>query len=182
MSQQTQTQIQPQHRNETAKTPQALSDIHNRYSGRLLNNMIAVTRNREDAEDITAAAFAAALKNLDAFRGESSLATWIHAIALNEARNRLRSPRISPESIEESEALEVMAPNPTDQAFERRECCPQIWKALRRVPRLYQRVLIDRFVRGLSVRQVAQRQRIPTGTALSRIFKAKQLLRSAWEV
>jgi len=36
--------------------------------GALLNSMIAVARNREDAEDITATAFAVAFKNLDCFR------------------------------------------------------------------------------------------------------------------
>jgi hypothetical protein len=34
--------------------------------------MTAVARNREDAEDITATAFAAAFKNRDRFRGEAS--------------------------------------------------------------------------------------------------------------
>src|SRR5258708_14421430 len=105
--------------------------------------MIAVARHREDAEDITAPAFAAAFKNLDSFRGESSLHTWIHAIALNEARNRRRSPCLPLESIEEADVLQVAEPDASERECEQRECCPQIWKALRRVPRLHRRLLTD---------------------------------------
>jgi len=49
------------------------------------------------------------------------------------------------------------------------------------LPLTYRRTLIDRFVRGYSVKQIAKCERIPLGTVLSRIFKAKQLLRAAWE-
>ena len=173
-------QMKSQPHNGTATiTSQAFSELHDQYQGRLLNSMIAVARNREDAEDITATAFAAAFKHLDSFRGESSLPTWIHAIALNEARNRRRSPRVPLESIEESDALQVAEP---DATAEQQECCPRIWKTLRELPRIYRRTLIDRFVRGYSVKQIAKCQRVPLGTVLSRIFRAKQLLRAAWEV
>ena len=160
---------------------QQFSNMHDQYRGRVLNSMTAVARNREEAEDITATAFAAAFENLNFFRGESSLYTWVHAIAINEARNRRRSRHVPLESIEESGVLEIAEPNATDRALEQRECCPQIWKALREVPRIYRRTLVDRFVRGCSVKQIAKCQRIPLGTVLSRIFKAKRLLRAAWE-
>jgi RNA polymerase sigma-70 factor, ECF subfamily len=178
MSQQTESQP---HNGTAAITSQAFSDLHDQCRGRLLNSMIAVARNREEAEDLTATAFAAAFKNLDRFRGESSLYTWIHAIAMNEARNRRRSRCVPLESIEESDALHIAEPDATDRAFEQRECCPQIWKALRGVPQIYRRTLVDRFIRGYSVKQIAKCQRVPLGTVLSRIFKAKRLLRAAWE-
>jgi RNA polymerase sigma-70 factor, ECF subfamily len=178
MSQQTKSQP---HNGTATITSQAFSEVHDRYRGRVLNSMIAVTRNREEAEDITATAFAAAFRNLDRFRGESSLQTWIHAIAMNEASNRRRCRCVPLESIEESDAFQIAVPDPTDRMFDQRECCPQIWKALRGLPRLYQRTLVDRFVRDYSVKQIAKRQRVPLGTALSRIFRAKQLLRAAWK-
>jgi RNA polymerase sigma-70 factor, ECF subfamily len=178
MSQQTKLQLQ----NGTGTiTSQAFSELHDKYQRRLLNSVIAVARNREDAEDITATAFAAAFENRSRFRGEAAPQTWLHAIALNEARNRRRSRRVSIESIEESDALKIAEPDAMDRAFEQRECCPRVWKALRGVPRIYRRTLIDRFVRGYSVKQIAKFERIPLGTVLSRIYRAKQLLRAAWE-
>ena len=175
-------QIESQPHNGTAGiTSEAFAELHDRCHGRVLNSMIAVARNREEAEDITATAFAAAFENRSRFRGEALPRTWVHTIAMNEARSRRRSRHIPLESIEGSDALKIAEPHETDRLFEQRECCPQIWKALREVPRIYRRVLIDRFVRGCSVKQIAKCQRIPLGTVLSRIFKAKQLLRAAWE-
>jgi DNA-directed RNA polymerase specialized sigma24 family protein len=49
--------------------------LHDQYRDRLLNSMTAVVRDRDTAEDVTAAALAAAWQNLNQFRGESSLYT-----------------------------------------------------------------------------------------------------------
>lgn len=45
-------------------------------------------RNRADAEEITQDTFIRAHRALANFRGDSSLATWLHRIAVNLARNR----------------------------------------------------------------------------------------------
>ncbi|MBZ5634883.1 MAG: sigma-70 family RNA polymerase sigma factor [Acidobacteriia bacterium] len=178
MSHQTELKLQ----NGTATiSSEAFAELHDRYRGRLLNSMITVARNREEAEDITATAFTAAFENRSRFRGDALPQTWLHAIAMNEARSRRRERAVPLESIEDSDALRIVEADETERLFEQRECCPRVWKALRQVPRLYRRVLIDRFVRGYSVKQIAKRQRIPLGTVLSRIFKAKQLLRAAWK-
>ena len=162
-------------------TAQGFGELHDQYRGRLLNSMIAVARNREEAEDITATAFAAAFENRSRFRGDALHQTWLHAIAMNEARSRRRNRSVPLDSIGESDAMQIAEPDETDRLFEQRECCPRVWKALRGLPRTYRRTLIDRFVRGYSVKQIAKRERIPQGTVLSRIFKAKRLLRAAWE-
>jgi RNA polymerase sigma factor (sigma-70 family) len=178
MSQQIESQLQD---GTGTITSQVFSDLHDQYRGRLLNSMIAVARNREEAEDITATALAAAFKNRSRFRGEALPQTWLHAIAMNEARSRRRSRTVPLESIEESDALKIAEPDDMARRFEQRECCPRVWKALRGLPRTYRRTLIDRFVRGYSVKQIAKCERIPVGTVLSRISKAKRLLRAAWE-
>jgi RNA polymerase sigma-70 factor (ECF subfamily) len=66
-------------------------ELHDKYRERLLQGMIGLLRNRDAAEDVTAAAFAAAFENLGQFRGDSSFYTWLYKIALNEARN----PRVA---------------------------------------------------------------------------------------
>jgi RNA polymerase sigma-70 factor (ECF subfamily) len=155
--------------------------LHEQFQGRLLNSMTAFVRNREAAEDITAAAFSAAFANRHHFRGESSFYTWLHAIALNEARNRSRNGSVVVESIDGPRAKELSEPDVLPQMLERSECALRIRKALRAVPAIYRRILIDHFVRGYPVKQISQRDRIPVGTVLSRIFTGKRLLRGAWE-
>ena len=179
MSQQTELQLQ---NGTTTITLAAFAELHDRCHGRLLNSMIAVTRNREEAEDITATAFAAAFKNRSRFRGDALPQTWVHAIAMNEARNRRRGRAVPLESIDLLDAKELTEPDVLTQKLERADCCVRIREALRRVPRLYRETLVDHFVRGHSVRQMSKSYQVPLGTVLSRIFKAKQLLRAAWEV
>ena len=72
---------------------QGFSVLHDQYRNRLLNSMTGLTKNREMAEDITAIAFAAALENLASFDARSSFYTWLHAIAMNAAKNSWRRNR-----------------------------------------------------------------------------------------
>ena len=72
---------------------QEFRNLHDQYRVRLLNSMTAFTRNRDEAEDITATAFIAAFKNLERFRGEASFYTWLYRIAHNIAISTLESRR-----------------------------------------------------------------------------------------
>jgi RNA polymerase sigma-70 factor (ECF subfamily) len=65
-----------------------------RYEGRVLRLAYTVTRNREDAEEITQDAFAQAFKNLHRFRGDSRFYTWLVRIAINAGLMRLRRRRV----------------------------------------------------------------------------------------
>ena len=155
---------------------------HDQYRLRLLNGMTAVVRDRNIAEDVTATALAAAWRNLNHFRGDASLYSWVYRIALNEALSRQRRDHaVSLESIYRPDAQELAAPDVLAPALERAECRSQIRKALRRIPVVYRRILTDHFVCGYSVKRISRQNRIPVGTVLSRIFAAKRLLRAAWE-
>lgn len=155
---------------------------HDQHRARLLNRMTCVVRDSDTAEDITAATMASAWRNLDRFRGQSSLFTWVYRIALNEARNHLRrNHAVSLESIDRPGSKELTESDMTVAALERAECRSQIRNALRRIPAVYRRTLVDHFVRGYSVKRISRQNRIPLGTVLSRIFAGKRLLRRAWE-
>lgn len=157
-------------------------DFHDRYRGRLVDSMTAVVRDRETAEEATAAALATAWEKRDQFRAESSLYTWVYRIAANEAhRQASQKPALSLDALEtplkevaESDAASGGAQERADQRLKLR-------KALKALPPKYQALLLDHFVRGYRVREIAWRRKIPCGTVLSRLFAAKRRLRSAWE-
>ena len=164
-----------------SNSQEALQQLHTQYHDRLLNSVTAMVRDRDAAEDITATAFSKALRNLHTFRGQSSLYTWLYAIAANESRQwRRRNFAVPLDLINESQ-LKAPEPPQGEETLERVELVSRLRKALSQLPRIYRNALMDHFVRGHSVKQVARRQGIPFGTALSRIFKAKHLLRLAWE-
>ena len=155
--------------------------LHRNCYGKVLNGMTAILRDREAAEDITATALARAFENLGTFRGKSSLFTWVYKIALNEAR-RARSQKraVSLDSLE-SIPSELAVHDAWDETYDRSLQTAKIRKALNLLPRDYRRALVNHFVNGHPVKMIARRERVPVGTVLSRIFRAKRLLRATWE-
>src|ERR1700679_2413286 len=66
----------------------AFGEIMNRHKTRIFAAAMALLRNHADAEKITQDTFVRAHRGLSQFRGDSSVATWLHRIAVNLARNR----------------------------------------------------------------------------------------------
>lgn len=66
----------------------AFDEIVARFRERMFAVAFSMLRNRTDAEEIAQDTFVRAHRGLGNFRGDSSLATWLHRIALNLARNR----------------------------------------------------------------------------------------------
>lgn len=66
----------------------AFSEIVARYHVRIQMLSERFLHNHADAEEITQDTFIRAHRGLARFRGDSSLATWLHRIAFNLARNR----------------------------------------------------------------------------------------------
>src|SRR6187399_805316 len=75
-------------RDETAV--RAIMQANNRRLYRLARGIL---RNDGEAEDVVQEAYVRAFTHLESFRGDSSLATWLSRIAMNEALGRLRRRR-----------------------------------------------------------------------------------------
>ena len=168
------------HQQNTKLDSAAFDQLHHTYYDRLQASVLSRVRNREEAEDITAAAFEAALANRESFRGEAAPATWLHAIALNKTR-RPQKETVSLDGFTGELSSRLVVPDLSEETEHRSECRARLLRTLRQIPAIYRLVLIEHFIEGHSVRQIAKRQRIPLGTVLSRIFTAKRLLREAWE-
>ncbi|HEX5957113.1 MAG TPA: sigma-70 family RNA polymerase sigma factor, partial [Hyphomicrobiaceae bacterium] len=67
--------------------------IMQRNNRRLYRVARSVVKDDSEAEDVVQEAYVRAFGSLGRFRGDSSLATWLSRIALNEALGRLRSRR-----------------------------------------------------------------------------------------
>ena len=71
----------------------AFRTIMQRHNRRLYRMARAVVLNDSEAEDVVQEAYVRAFTYLNRFRGDSSLATWLSRIVLNEALGRLRRSR-----------------------------------------------------------------------------------------
>ena len=157
-------------------------ELHRKYRDRLHASITGFVRDVDTAEDITAAAFATAWSQRASFRAEASPYTWLYSIGKNAAVEQYRKTRkVRLESFDDPDRAEYGEPDCLEETFEKSEGCLRIRQALGRLPATHRRVLMDHFIQGRSVRHIAQREGIPVGTVLSRIFTAKRLLRQAWE-
>lgn len=70
-----------------------------RNRGALRAYILRVTASRQDAEDIVQETWIKAQRSLEGFRGDSSVKTWVFAIAQNIARDHLRALKRWPEDV-----------------------------------------------------------------------------------
>jgi RNA polymerase sigma-70 factor, ECF subfamily len=68
----------------------AFVEIVGRYRGKIVAIALGHLRNHADADEIAQDTFIRAHRGLAQFRGDSSLATWLHRIAFNLSRNRFK--------------------------------------------------------------------------------------------
>ncbi len=157
--------------------------LHDGCRDRVHAGILGYVRNSTEADEVTATAFAAAFVKRKSFRGEASFYTWVYRIALNQVHSASRSKPmvVSLDAMEGPTPEALIQPDLMDSAIDRENCCRKLRLTLRRVPLKYRRALVDHFVRGNSIKQIAKLHRIPVGTVLSRIFHGKKLLREAWQ-
>ena len=68
----------------------AFEQLMRQYNRRLYRLARAALRDDAEAEDALQDAYLAAYRSIDRFRGDSSLATWLSRLVLNECFGRLR--------------------------------------------------------------------------------------------
>jgi RNA polymerase sigma-70 factor (ECF subfamily) len=135
-------------------------------------------RSPVDAEDIVQDAMLRAFRAFDGARADT-LKPWLLAIVRNCARDRAASARRSEPMGEEAQAVAFEGPGPEDQAawrLERR----RLDRTLARLPPDFREVIVLREMEDLSYRQIAQVVGAPIGTVMSRLARARALLKDYW--
>ncbi|MFA5975335.1 MAG: sigma-70 family RNA polymerase sigma factor [Elusimicrobiota bacterium] len=155
------------------------------YKPRLIESMRQTSRDETEAEDVVSYAFIKAFERLHTFRGEASFYTWLYRIALNEAMARGKKETLSIEELTRGDETFLPAAlterDSVHQELADQDSVAHVHEALSRVPEPYRRMLELFFLNNLSYDQIAQRLRVPEGTVMSRLYKARRLLKEAWE-
>jgi RNA polymerase sigma-70 factor (ECF subfamily) len=143
---------------------------------------LSMLRNEAEAEDVAQETFIKAYRNLGRFRSESRFSTWLIAIALNEARARLRrkQPGLT-DSIDDTEGPVVPA-QLTDwreipsETLERKEVRSLIRRALDTLPLAYREVFVLRELEERNVQETAETLGITIGSVKMRLHRARMML------
>ena len=83
---------------------QDIEEIYNNYAQIVYKYIFCLTKNKELSEDIVQETFLVAVKNIDKFRGESKISTWLCQIAkfilYKDIRKKEKQKNISLEDVE----------------------------------------------------------------------------------
>jgi RNA polymerase sigma-70 factor (ECF subfamily) len=168
----------------------AFAEIVARHRDQMFSIAFAMLHNHADAEEIAQDTFVRAHRALANFRGEASLATWLHRIALNLARNRywyfFRRRRHATLSFdcplgEGSEAtfLDVVATDAADpaRAAVAGEFSELVAACMQRLGTRAREILTLRNSLNHSYEEIARELGLSAGTVKSRIARSRERLR-----
>ncbi|HBB86039.1 MAG TPA: RNA polymerase subunit sigma-24 [Blastocatellia bacterium] len=171
----------------------AFEELIAERSGEIYGLLFRLTENGEEARDLTQETFLRAFQNIDRFRGDADVRTWIYRIAINQARNRFRwwrrRKRDATVSLDQNQGesgqsiigtLAEPSENPEQQTLAReRELA--LRSALQRLGQAYRETVILRDIEGFTYEEIAETLGINVGTVKSRLARGRQELRKKLE-
>ncbi len=152
-----------------------LEDLYTELHEPIYRFLAALTGDPDVAEELTQETFLQAILSLPRFRRESSLTTWLYAIARNQYRKRVaresRKPPLEPPAI---------PCGPPDEVAERREERHRLFRALAALPEAHREALVLREYEGLSYAQIGQVLGRSETWARVTCFRARRMLKEAY--
>ena len=141
-----------------------------------------LTRNEHDAEDMVQEAYLRAFKFFDSFRGEDGRA-WLLAIVRNTCYTWLKQNRIQElhDSFDEEAHAEADSSNDPQVLMLQNADKRLLDRALEALPLEFREVLIMRELEDLSYKEISTVADIPLGTVMSRLARARTMLRNSLE-
>jgi RNA polymerase sigma-70 factor (ECF subfamily) len=140
-----------------------------------------LTGDRSDAEDLVQETFAKALKGFESFEEGTNLRAWMYRILRNTfltSRSGL-SAQNTTQLDEDMEAGELVADCTTPESvLLQLESTQEVMDALESLPLGYREIILLSEMEELSYREISQVLVVPMGTVMSRLSRARHLLRN----
>jgi RNA polymerase sigma-70 factor, ECF subfamily len=165
----------------------AFGELLTRYTEKVNNLAIRITRNQEDAEEILQDVFVTVFKKIDRFEGKSAFSSWLYRITVNTAfmklRKRKQTQAVSLDELGDSanESFSGKRSDTSDVNFisSRHELRAQLDGAIDNLPEEYKAIFILRDVDGLSNQEVGEILNISVPAVKSRLHCSERSSRSS---
>ena len=136
-----------------------------------------LTGNHHDAEDLSQEVFIKAYRNLDGFRGDAKVSTWLRRIAVNTYLNKRRKKALSHMSLlsdTENRRVTVSSAPPPDGEAGGDRIRMYVDRALDALSPRERSAFVLRHMNDLPVKEVAASMDIAQGTVKSLLYRATQ--------
>ena len=163
---------------------EAFAEIVRRHERRLRIVLLRILDDTRDVEEAVQDAFVQAWRNLDRYRGEAALFTWLYRIGVNAALAQTRRKQHATTSLDSLEAEGTghvpreLLPEAVAEAHDVRT---RVVAALAELPFEYREAVVLRDVVGLSNEEVAAALDVSLAAAKSRIHRGRLQLRDYLE-
>lgn len=156
-----------------------------RYQGQLFSIAYGITQDREDSLEIVQEVFLKVHLNIEKFRGDAGLSTWLHRITVNQSLNwqrklkrrlKWRHRPLERDNAGDYPELGDNRENP-EALYREGELERDLEEALRELPEQSRTVFLLRELEGLPYDEIAERLNIKRGTVNSRLFYARKKLK-----
>jgi RNA polymerase sigma-70 factor, ECF subfamily len=153
----------------------AMTAFYREHGRVVLAQILLVTGERALAEEIVQDTMLAVWRGAASFRGDSSVRSWVIAIARRQTRDRLRGQRLR--VVDDAFLADQPGPNPGPEAIalDRAELA-EVKGAIQGLASTHRELLGLVFGSGLSLPEVARVLEIPVGTVKSRVSAARTAL------
>jgi RNA polymerase sigma-70 factor (ECF subfamily) len=163
----------------------AFQEIMGRYTQKVYNLAMRLTRNVEDTEEVLQDVFVTVYKKINSFEGKSQFSSWLYRVTANTAfmklRRRKNTESVSFEEVsgDVKENLVGQAPDETsiDYMSTKHELRSLLESSIQRLPSEYRNIFILRDVDGLSNEEVGEMLSLTVPAVKSRLHRARLILR-----
>ena len=171
----------------------SFGEVHRKYEAKILNLILRMVGNRDDADDLTVETFVNAYRAWGRFRGDARVSTWLHQIAVNNCKNyfkqkdrrREREPVSLDDSIETDggELSRDVADwrNVPENRLMDQELARQIQKAVEALAPAYRTVLVLAQMDDMSYEEIAQVTGLSVPAVKTRLNRARNMMRRRLE-
>lgn len=153
---------------------ESLADLYAKLREPIFRFLLHLTGQPDEAEELAQETFLQAMLSLPRFRAESSMTTWLYAIARNVYRKSMA---------QKQRRRQVAMPEPgisPPEAAEAQDERQRLARALAELPGIYREALVLREYQDLSYAQVGQLLGRTENWARVTCFRARRLLREAY--
>lgn len=156
-------------------------EIYVQYQGKIYSFLHKLSGDVQLAEELTQETFYRAFVSFGKYKGNSSMFTWLAAIAKYTYFGYLKKERQSRESIQLDDVVDFYISqeyrNSAEDAVLRKEITEKVREVLLELPQKNLEVVALRIYAEMSFKQVAEAMGISEGSAKVLYFRAKNMLK-----
>jgi RNA polymerase sigma-70 factor, ECF subfamily len=131
--------------------------------------------------DLVQEVFVSIYTKLDGFEGRSSYKTWVYSIAINRAKDYLKSWHYRHMAVAEKVAFYLRDGSRTpEEVVIDNDTHKELLKAVWALPVKYKEVILLHYYQDLSVSEISEALGIPIKTIKTRLLRAKEKIRKTY--